>query len=301
MSPSLLVLAAGIGSRYGGLKQIDPVGPSGEIIIDYSIFDAIRARFKKVVFVIRKDIEKDFKQCIGSRFEQKINTKYVFQELRSLPKGYNVPENRQKPWGTGHAILAAKDEIGEPFAVINADDYYGRHGYELLASNLSDIANYATNYCMVGFKLGNTLSEHGHVARGVCKVAPDGMLVEVVERTKIEKTPSGAVFTDETGQTHHLPPDETVSMNMWGFTPSIFTHLEEQFKTFLDNNPADPKAEFFIPSVVSNLIDSAKATVKVLQSKDHWFGVTYREDKPVVEKQIESLVAKGFYPKNVLN
>ncbi|MBN1865319.1 MAG: hypothetical protein JW808_10495 [Victivallales bacterium] len=301
MKPSLLVLAAGIGSRYGGLKQIDPVGPSGEIIIDYSIHDAIRAGFKKVVFIIRKNIEKDFKECIGSRFEQKLDTHYVFQELDSLPKGYNVPENRQKPWGTGHAILAAKDSINEPFAVINADDFYGRHGYKMLFSRLAGVANSATEYFMVGFKLGNTLSEHGHVARGVCKVAQDGTLKEVVERTKIEKTPSGAVFTDETGQTHHLSPDETVSMNMWGFTPSIFTPLEEQFKTFLDNNLDNPKAEFFIPSVVGNLIDSALATVKVLQSKDHWFGVTYREDKPVVEKQIESLVAKGFYPKNVLN
>ncbi len=297
MRPALLVLAAGIGSRYGGLKQIDPVGPSGEIIIDYSIHDAMKAGFSKIVFVIRKDIEKDFRDCIGSRFESKIRTEYVFQELAKLPPGFKLPEGRQKPWGTGHAILMAKNAIDEPFAVINADDFYGRSGYELLARAFSANANFAVpEYYMVGFKLANTLSEFGHVARGVCKSAPDGTLMEVVERTKIEKTGSGAKFTDENGKTLSLSGQELVSMNMWGFDPSIFPHLEKQFVLFLEQKISDPKAEFFIPTVVSNLINSGKARVKVLPSADRWFGVTYREDKPVVVENLKKLIASGVYP-----
>jgi UTP-glucose-1-phosphate uridylyltransferase len=300
MKPTLLVLAAGIGSRYGGLKQIDPVGPSGEIIIDYSIFDAIRAGFGKVVFVIRKDIEKTFRECIGSRFEAKIKTEYVFQELDKLPSGFKVPEGRQKPWGTGHAILMAKDSVKEPFAVINADDFYGRCGYELLAKELSkpetgDI----DGYYMVGFKLANTLSEFGFVARGVCKTDSRGYLVEVVERTKIEKTEGGAKFTDETGTVMKLTGNEIVSMNMWGFTPSLFEHLEKEFSDFLDKNMGNLKAEFFIPTVVGNLVNIKKAQVKVLESKDQWFGVTYREDKPVVVENIRKLISSGAYPEKL--
>lgn len=300
MKPTLLVLAAGIGSRYGGLKQIDPVGPSGEIIIDYSIYDAMKAGFGKVVFVIRKDIEKDFRDCIGSRFESKIRTEYVFQELAKLPQGFTLPEGRQKPWGTGHAILMAKNAIHEPFAVINADDFYGRSGYGLLAEAFSANANSAVpEYYMVGFSLGNTLSEFGHVARGVCKSTPDGTLMEVVERTKIEKTGPGAKFTDENGKTVALSGQEIVSMNMWGFDPSIFPHLEKQFVLFLERKISDPKAEFFIPTVVGDLIASGKARVKVLPSADRWFGVTYREDKPVVVENLKKLIASGVYPQKI--
>ena len=301
MKPSLLVLAAGIGSRYGGLKQIDPVGPSGEIIIDYSIYDAIKAGFGKVVFVIRKDIEKDFREIIGARFESKIETEYVFQELQSLPEGFKVPEGRAKPWGTAHAILVARKAVDEPFAVINADDFYGRHGYQLLSAHLSRHQHgVIPDYCMVGFRLANTLSEHGHVARGVCRVSSDSSLVEVVERTKIEKCPEGARFTSEDGTTVSLSGDETVSMNMWGFTPAIFPELEAQFKDFLQVKQQDLKAEFFIPSVVSKLIENRQANVKVLHSDDLWFGVTYRQDKPVVIENLRKLVGKGVYPQNIL-
>ncbi|MFZ2658173.1 MAG: sugar phosphate nucleotidyltransferase [Victivallales bacterium] len=297
MKPTLLVLAAGIGSRYGGLKQIDPVGPSGQIIIDYSIYDAIRAGFGKVVFVVRKDIEQTFRECIGSRFESKIKTEYVFQELDALPPGFKVPEGRQKPWGTGHAVLVAKNAIREPFAVINADDFYGRCGYELLGSELSKAKSGSPEeYFMVGFELMKTLSEHGHVARGVCKSDPTGHLVEVVERTRIEKTADGAKFTDEKGVMTKLSGNEIASMNMWGFTPSLFGYLDEQFSEFLKNNIGNLKSEFFIPTVVSTLINSKKAKVKVLPSRDQWFGVTYKEDKPVVVENVRKLIGAGVYP-----
>ena len=298
--PTLLVLAAGIGSRYGGLKQIDPVGPSSEIIIDYSIYDAIRAGFGKVVFVIRKDIEKTFRECIGSRFESKIKTEYVFQEIDKLPPGFKVPEGRVKPWGTGHAILMAKDSIKEPFAVINADDFYGRCGYELLARELSKPKTSAIDeYYMVGFKLANTLSEFGFVARGVCKTDLNRLLIEVVERTKIEKTVCGAKFTDENGNIMKLTGNEIASMNMWGFTPSLFAHLERHFIAFLESNIGNLKAEFFIPTVVGNLVRTKEAQVKVLESKDQWFGVTYREDKPVVVENIRKLISSGAYPEKL--
>ncbi|HBC87931.1 MAG TPA: nucleotidyltransferase [Lentisphaeria bacterium] len=300
MKPTLLVLAAGIGSRYGGLKQIDPVGPSGQIIIDYSIYDAIRAGFGKVVFVIRKDIEQTFRECIGSRFESKIRTEYVFQELDALPKGFKVPEGRQKPWGTGHAVLVAKSAVKEPFAVINADDFYGRCGYELLVQELSKAKNSSPEeYFMVGFELKNTLSEFGHVARGVCKTDPTGHLVEVIERTKIEKTVDGAKFTDENGAVTKFIGNEIASMNMWGFTPSLFGYLDEQFSEFLKGNIGNLKSEFFIPTVVSRLIDTKKAKVKVLPSKDQWFGVTYKEDKPVVVEKIRKLFSSGIYPEKL--
>ena len=300
IKPTLLVLAAGIGSRYGGLKQIDPVGPGSEIIIDYSIYDAIRAGFGKVVFVIRKDIEETFRECIGSRFESKIKTEYVFQEIDKLPAGFKVPEGRQKPWGTGHAILMAKDSVKEPFAVINADDFYGRCGYDVLAKELSKAKTGPVDeYYMVGFKLENTLSEFGFVARGVCKTDSSGYLVEVIERTKIEKIEGGAKFTDDGGKIIKLIGNEIVSMNMWGFTPSLFSHLEKQFVDFLGNNIGNLKAEFFIPTVVGNLVNTKEAKVKVLESKDQWFGVTYREDKPVVVENIRKLISSGAYPEKL--
>lgn len=296
MKPTLLVLAAGIGSRYGGLKQIDPVGPSGEIIIDYSIYDAIRAGFDKVVFVIRRDIEETFKEIIGKRFEGKIHIDYAFQELNALPAGVTVSPERKKPWGTGHAILVCKDIIKTPFAVINADDFYGRSGFKLLGEYLQTSKDTdKADYSMTGFVLRNTLSEHGTVARGVCKTDANGYLKDVVEMTKIEKVKNAARNMNEDGSFTELTADETVSMNMWGFTPSIFKHLEAQFKDFLKAKSQDLKAEFFIPTVVNNLINAGEATVKVMKSEDSWFGITYKEDKPMVVSSINDLIKKGAY------
>ncbi len=297
MKPTLLVLAAGIGSRYGGLKQIDPVGPSGEIIIDYSIYDAIQAGFGKIVFVIRKDIEGDFKSIVSSKYEGKMNVEYAFQELSYLPEGFSLPPDRKKPWGTGHAILTAEKNISEPFAVINADDFYGRSGYDLLFKHLSEAKDgAAADYSMVGFVLKNTVSEHGSVARGVCRVGEDGSLADVVERTKIECVEGSIRFFDDNGQPQPLSGNEIVSMNMWGFTPSIFGHLRAGFTEFLKANLNSQKAEFFIPTVVAGLVKEGKAKVKVLKSADSWFGITYREDKPIVVESIRDLVRQGKYP-----
>lgn len=297
MKPTLLVLAAGMGSRYGGLKQTDPVGPSGESIIDYSIFDAARAGFGKVVFVIRRDIEDLFREKVGSRFETLMTVEYAFQELDNLPEGFSIPDGRTKPWGTGQAILAAEDVIKEPFAVINADDFYGQAAYGILAERLTHAEDGDTaQYCMCGFQLRNTLSEHGHVCRGVCQHDADKNLVTVRELTSIEKHEGGARNTDESGAIETLTGDETVSMNMWGFTPSIFSHLQERFVTFLQERGTEAKSEFFIPCVIADLIDDGLAEVKVLHSADRWFGITYRDDKPHVETCIRELVAAGDYP-----
>jgi UTP-glucose-1-phosphate uridylyltransferase len=298
MKPTLLVLAAGMGSRYGGLKQIDPVGPSGEIIIDYSIYDAIRAGFGKVVFIIRKEIEESFKETIGARFEGKLQVEYAYQELDKLPEGYSVPADRAKPWGTGHAILCAKDVINEPFAVINADDFYGKNGYKLLCDYLSNAKDgEKADYCMVGYLLRNTLSEHGSVARGVC-ATENGLLQNVVEMTKIEKVGDAAKNVEE-GAEAELTGDEIVSLNFWGFTPSIFKRLEELFADFLKENINEPKKEFFIPSVVDELIKTGKAEVKALETPDSWFGITYRDDKPRVVESINKLVNENVYPEKL--
>lgn len=301
MKPTLLVLAAGMGSRYGGLKQIDPVGPSGEIIIDYAIYDAIMAGFGKVVFIIRKSIEEDFRETIGNRYEGAIKIEYAYQELDMLPEGYSVPPEREKPWGTGHAILCAAKQIEEPFAVINADDFYGRSGYMLISDYLSKNADTAgtASYCMTGFILRNTISEHGSVARGVCSCDGDGFLKNVTEMTKIEKSGNAAVNTNEDGTKTELTGNEIVSLNMWGFSPSIFKHLEQTFKDFLNEKIDTPKSEFFIPTVVDTLIQEGKAKVKVLKSADNWFGVTYREDKEKVEENIKKLVAAKEYPEKL--
>jgi len=295
MKPTLLVLAAGMGSRYGGLKQLDQVGPSGETIIDYSIYDAIRAGFGKLVFIIRKDIEEPFKATIGKRYEGKIAIEYAFQELNKLPSGFSVPPQRQKPWGTGHAVLCARDVIREPFAVINADDFYGANGYRLLADCLSQAKDTdKANYCMCGFILRNTLSDNGTVSRGICKTE-NGYLASVTETTKIERKGNAARNIEE-GAECDLTGDEIVSMNMWGFTPSLFVHLERLFIEFLKANGQKEKSEFYIPTVADTLIKEGKAEVKVMKSQDSWFGITYREDKDIVVNSIRALVAKGVYP-----
>jgi hypothetical protein len=286
--PTLLVLAAGMGSRYGGLKQIDPVGPNGETIIDYSIFDAMRAGFGKLVFVIRQDIEAAFREAIGARFEKRLPVEYVFQELDKLPAGFSVPLNRKKPWGTGQAILMAENAIREPFAAINADDFYGAASFRVLAEHLQ---SGSPDYAMVGFVLRNTLSEFGSVARGACNVGPDGYLQGVTELTKIEKDGQGAKYLDASGSMQRLSGDEPVSMNMWGFTTSLFPHLREQLIEFLKQHGQEEKSEIYIPTVVNELVKARKEKCKVLRSTDSWFGVTYREDRP--------LIARGDYPQTL--
>lgn len=296
MKPTLVVMAAGVGSRYGGLKQIDPVGPGGEIILDYSVYDAIKAGFGKVVFIIRRDIEKDFKAIIGSHFAGRINVEYVFQELADLPAGFNVPEGRTKPWGTGHAILACRHAVQEPFGVINADDLYGVESYKILVDYLSKLDPAGKAYAMIGFRLANTLSEHGHVTRGICEVAADRMLVSVAERFKIEKTPVGARYQDEKEQWVALQGDEIASMNMWGFTPTVFKFLEQKFPLFLKTAAGNLKAEFLMPSIADELIKARAITMKVLDTPAKWLGITYKEDKPEVQKNIGELINRKVYP-----
>ena len=296
--PTLLVMAAGMGSRYGGLKQIDPVGPSGETLMDYSIFDAIRAGFGRVVYVIRKDIEAPFKETIGAKFEKRIPVDYVYQELDKIPAGFNVPEGRTKPWGTTQAVLMAEDAIREPFAVINADDFYGEEGYRVLAGHLN---SGTPDYAMVGFVLRNTLSEFGSVARGVSRADANGYLQSVVELTKVEREGHGAKNTDPTGAVTQLTGDELVSMNMWGFQPSIFPSLRERFRTFIEKSGNDLKSEHYVPTAVNELVSSGQARVKVLRTNDAWFGVTYREDRPRVVDSIAALVKKGKYPEKLWN
>jgi UTP-glucose-1-phosphate uridylyltransferase len=291
-APTLLVMAAGMGSRYGGLKQIDPVGPSGETIIDYSIHDALRAGFGKLVFVIRKDIEQAFKDTVGARFEKHAPVEYVFQELDNLPAGFAVPEGRTKPWGTTQAVLMAADVIHEPFAVINADDFYGAESYRVLSQHLQ---SGSPDYAMVGFILRNTLSDFGSVARGVCRVDANGFLVTVEELTSIERDGDHAKNTDPSGKITPLTGDEAVSMNMWGFTPSIFDQLRDVFHSFLERSGNELKSESYIPSAVNDLVAAGKARVKVLRSSDSWFGVTYREDRPRVVDSIGRLIAAGRY------
>ena len=294
--PTLLVLAAGMGSRYGGLKQIDPVGPAGETIIDYSIFDAMRAGFGKLVFVIRKDIEQQFREVIGSRFEQRIAVDYVFQELDKLPTGFSLPAGRTKPWGTTHAILMAENVVKENFAAINADDFYGRNAYNVLAQHLT---SGSPDYAMVGFILKNTLSDHGSVARGVSRVDANNYLTHIVELTKIERDSSGAKDTAADGKITKLTGDEAVSMNCWAFTPTLFPKLKIAFEAFLKKSGGELKSECYIPATVGELVNTGQAKCKVLCSPDSWFGVTYREDRPMVVESIRKLIAKGDYPEKL--
>jgi dTDP-glucose pyrophosphorylase len=294
--PTLLVLAAGMGSRYGGLKQIDPVGPAGETIIDYSIYDALRAGFGKLVFVIRKDIEQQFREIVGARFEKHAPVEYVFQELDKLPPGHSLPAGRTKPWGTTHAILMAENVVKENFAAINADDFYGQQAYKVLAQHLTAGT---PDYAMVGFILKNTLSLNGTVARGVSRVDANHYLTNIVEMMKIEPDGSGAKDTGPDGKITKLTGDEAVSMNFWGFTPALFPQLKVEFEKFLKKAGGEQKSECYIPATVGELVTSGKAKVKVLRSSDSWFGVTYREDRPQVVESIRKLIAQGKYPKNL--
>lgn len=297
--PTLVVMAAGVGSRYGGLKQIDPVGPSGEIILDYSAYDAIRAGFGKIVFVIRPDIEEAFREKVGRSIERKIDVAYVFQLLEDIPAGLTVPEGRTKPWGTGHAVMSARDAIPTPFAVINADDFYGAAAYEALAKYLRQARDRdgVLDLCMVGYEVGNTLSEHGSVARGVCELTRDGYLAGVCERTRVERRPEGIAFSEDGENWTTLSPDTIVSLNTWGFTTSMLAELAARFGDFYERSTDNIlKAEYFLPEVVGELISEHKATVKVLPVKERWFGVTYQADRPIVQAAIRDLIASGAYP-----
>lgn len=283
---TLVVMAAGMGSRFGGLKQVEPVGPNGEAILDFSVYDAKQAGFNKVVFIIKKQIEEEFKRLVGSRIEKQIAVEYVFQETCKLPDGFVCPSTRTKPWGTGHAVLCCKGIVKEPFAVINADDFYGSSGYKSIYEHLKS----NNNYCMVGFRLGNTVTENGTVSRGVCNTE-SGLLTSVTEHTKID----GNCVSVTENATLQLTPDTVVSMNMWGFTPDIFDYLEREFKGFLSENLNSEKAEFFLPFVVDDLIKNGEKTVSVLTTEDKWYGVTYKEDKQAVVSAVSALISEGRY------
>ena len=294
--PTLFILAAGMGSRYGGLKQLDGVGPSGETIMDYSVFDAIRAGFGKIVFVIRHDFEEDFKQKVLSKYENYIKVELCFQDLNALPGGFTCPEGRTKPWGTNHAVLMGKDLINEPFAVINADDFYGRDGFAVLGKALTEMAGKQNDYCMVAYHLGNTISESGGVNRGVCTTDAEGYLTTVVEKTGITCEGKKIVVKDANGNEQELDANAPVSMNMWGFTPDYFQHSEDYFINFLKEFGQEMKSEFYIPTMVNYLINNGTAKVKVLDTTSKWFGVTYAEDRPDVVAKLQSLVDAGEYP-----
>lgn len=296
MKPTLLVLAAGMGSRYGGLKQMDGVGPNGEAILDYSVTDAIRAGFGKVVFVIRQSFADDFKKVFNKEhFKNQIEVEYVFQELDKLPEGFSVPEGREKPWGTNHAILMAKDVINEPFAIINADDFYGADAFRVISDYLSQLDNSKGNYCMVGYKLENTLSENGSVSRGVCETDAEGLLQGMTERTAISRTANGIEYKDTDGSMHPLASDATVSMNLFGFTPDYFGESEKLFVTFLKEKGQEMKSEYYIPYAVNTFIANGYAKMKVLKTTAQWFGVTYKEDRPSVVARLKELHDQGIY------
>lgn len=300
-SVTLLVLAAGMGSRYGGLKQLDAVGPNGETVIDYSVFDAIRAGFKKVVFIIREDFKKEFQSSIGNKFQSQIEVEYAYQKLEVLPSGYSLPQDREKPWGTGHAILSAKQVVNEPFAVINADDFYGKLSYQKIFQYLSTVSidSSPSKFCMVGYPLINTLSEFGSVSRGICIVSDQNKLESVNELTCIQKIENEIVNEDEFQKRQVLSGDEVVSMNMWGFTPQLFSQLEKLFSEFLSENIDNLSSEFYIPFAVDSLIQSNIANVEVLETTEQWFGVTYKEDKSYVQSAVYNLIESGEYPSKI--
>lgn len=295
MKPTLLVLAAGMGSRYGGNKQLDEVGPSGETIIDYSIYDAIRAGFGKIVFVIRRDIEEQVRERFVEKLRDKIEVTYVFQEITNLPEGVKVAPDRAKPWGTSHAILVTRSKINEPFGVINADDYYGVESFKILHDFLVNDKD-PNCYSIIGYKLGNTLSDHGHVNRGVCRVSPDGLLQNIVETKQIEKTHNGAKAPAHDGKDQIFTGNEVVSMNLWGFKPSCYDFLGKEFRNFIDRHGMDLKSELDIPTSVDKFVKSGEIKIKILSTNERWFGVTYREDKPFVVGSIKKMIRKGIYP-----
>ena len=297
IKPSLLILAAGIGSRYGSLKQLDQLGPNGETIIDYSVFDALRAGFGKVVFVIRKSIEKEFAETLMQKLARHIEVDYVLQEIENIPNGISIHPERVKPWGTGHAVLMASEVIHEAFAVINADDFYGADAFNVLGAHLKQAQT--GQYSMVGYQLQNTLSEHGTVSRGVCQTDENMLLLSVTERTKIESKSGKIQYINETGEALTLNPNSIVSMNCWGFTPDFFLRLKQGFNEFIEVHAQSLKGEFYIPSVVNHLINTGDASVKVLESNSIWFGVTYREDRGHAVNQLKQLVKQGIYPEKL--
>jgi NDP-sugar pyrophosphorylase family protein len=296
MKPTLLVLAAGLGSRYGGLKQLDGLGPNGETIMDYSIYDAVKAGFGKVVFVIRRTFEEEFREKVTKKYEHLLPIEIVFQELDDLPKGFELNPDRVKPWGTNHALMMGKSAINEPFAVINADDFYGRKSYQVICDFLSKLENTENKYCMVGYRVGNTLSESGTVARGVCETDENSNLTGIVERTQIKRIDGVVKYKDENDEWISLPDNKPVSMNMFGFTPDYFDYSDEFFVNFLNENEKKLKAEFFIPTLVNDLIVDDKIEMKVLDTTSQWFGVTYQEDRPFVVSKFKELVELGEYP-----
>jgi len=300
--PALVIMAAGMGSRYGGLKQIDPIGPNNEIIMDYSIYDALKAGFGKIVFVINKNMKKTFREVIGKKIEKITDTAYVYQSIDDLPVGYCVPDGREKPWGTGHAVLSCRYAVNTPFAVINADDFYGPSSFAIMCDYLKGVNDFGTvsQYSMVGFELENTLTENGHVARGICKVNPEGHLEEIRERTKIKKIMGVVKYAEDDDNWVEIPAGSIVSMNFWGFTPSIFDELEMGFPKFLEAHKDNIlKAEYFLPDLVGELVLKGKANVKVLQSGERWYGVTYKEDKPMIKQAIAQMVKQGIYPEKL--
>jgi hypothetical protein len=302
MNPTLLILAAGMGSRYGGLKQVDPVGPAGETLMDYAVYDALRGGFDRVVFVIRRDFEAEFRAKIGSKYEGRVPVEYAFQALDDLPSGFAVPAERTKPWGTAHAIRAARHVIRAPFAMINADDFYGRDAFARLGAFLRDSRpsdDGRLHFAMVGYRLNQTLSEHGTVARGICRVSPDGLLQSILEMTKILPVADGVENRENEAAPVRLTGRETCSMNMWGFTRELMEEMEKQFGTWLQANGANPKAEWYIPFVVNELVRLGRADVRVLPTESQWFGVTYRDDRPRSAAAILKLIEAGIYPANL--
>ncbi len=301
--PVLVVMAAGMGSRYGGLKQMDPMDDAGHVILDFSVYDAMLAGFEKVIFIIKKENEAVFKECIGNRIAKRMQVEYAYQELTAIPEGFEVPEGRVKPFGTGHAVLSCRDKIDGPFAVINSDDYYGRHAFQMIYDCLSKPkSSDGYQYVMVGYIIENTLTENGHVARGVCKIDEAGHLVDIHERTRIEKRGNETAYTEDDGATWvTIPQGSTVSMNMWGFEQNLMEELEKRFPAFLQKNLSENplKCEFFLPSVVQELMEEKKAVVSVLKSEDRWYGVTYKEDKETVMQAIAGFKAKGIYPEKL--
>ncbi len=296
---TLVLLAAGMGSRYGGVKQIDSVGPNGEAIIDYSIYDALRTGFTDLCFVVRADIEEAVREFFAGKFPDTIRVSYAIQSLDDIPEGISAPANREKPWGTSHAVYAARGVVSTPFAVINADDFYGRDAYKTLHAYLSALANDETDYAMVGYRLEETLSPHGTVSRGICKTDADGFLESITEHKKIEATGSRIIDTLDDGSTQELQPDDIASMNMFGFTPAVFPQIEREFTSFVRKNGDNPKAEFYIPDLMTRLIATKNAQMRVLSTSARWFGMTYREDRKVVQERIREYVESGIYPRNL--